>query len=328
MSIYTQFIRYVYSCQVSAHSYGTPSGERLCWVLSSVHPESGYGLLPCDHAFPDIIFSVFKFLEKVLGKGYCLTISYVLNGTNKLHVLLNWNSLPWILAFFVSSMCKITQELNKAVHSIRLEPAHSFRSSSPGLANRSAQVGKSWPRVWTKIWEVQRYEGNLRFPCLACSLMSLFLLFSRPLPNHRPLLKILILSGLQDSFPYSPFRKSSTNPEFLLLPTDCLDRWGRVRTAVQTSIHAAKGCDFLFHMSHWCAVLLNWIKSFSRYSHLLGGRCERLGRLFSFPNASRNQRFLFFSVLRTEPRARNMLGKSSGPTPHPPSSAILNNANI
>lgn len=172
--------------------------------------------------------------------------------------------------------------------------AHSFGSS--GLANRSVQVGKSWQRVWTKIWAVQRYEGNLRFPCLACSPMFLFLLVSRPLPNHRPLLKILILSGLQDSFPYLPFnhRKSSTNPGFLLLPTDCLDRWGRVRTAVQTSIHAAKGCDFLLHMSHWCAVLLNWIKSFSRYSHLLGGRCERLGRLFSFPNASRNQRFLFW----------------------------------
>lgn len=63
-------------------------------MLSSVDPESGYGLLSCYHAFPDIIFSVcqtivFKFLEKVLGKGYCLTVSYVLNGINKLHVLLN-----------------------------------------------------------------------------------------------------------------------------------------------------------------------------------------------------------------------------------------------
>lgn len=45
-NIYVDFIRHAYSCWVSKQS-----GERICWALCQVHPESGYGLLPCLCAF-------------------------------------------------------------------------------------------------------------------------------------------------------------------------------------------------------------------------------------------------------------------------------------
>lgn len=93
------------------------------------------------------------------------------------------------------------------------------------------------------------------------------------LPNHMALLKLLILSELHDRSLYSDFscRECSKNPVFLL-PTWLFGQMV-MRTIVKASIHAAKGCDFLLSVSHWYVVLLNWIKSFSMYSHHWGRRC-------------------------------------------------------
>lgn len=43
-NICIQFMRLVYSCWMSVHGYRAPSGQRITWALSSVYPESGYGL--------------------------------------------------------------------------------------------------------------------------------------------------------------------------------------------------------------------------------------------------------------------------------------------
>jgi hypothetical protein len=57
------------------HSCRIHSGERIGWVLSSVHLEPGYVLQPCFHSFPDIICIisqaiVFKLVcPKCSGKG-------------------------------------------------------------------------------------------------------------------------------------------------------------------------------------------------------------------------------------------------------------------
>lgn len=52
---FLQLIRHVYFCWMSDHNYRIKSGEWVCWVLSSVYPESRYGLLSFFCDFPDAI---------------------------------------------------------------------------------------------------------------------------------------------------------------------------------------------------------------------------------------------------------------------------------
>lgn len=84
LNIYIQFKRHVCSWGMAEYSCRT----------QSLYPDSGYGLLLCFHALPDIIYRmcqvlVFKLYhrEKVLGDGCSVSIWYVLTGTY-LYVLL------------------------------------------------------------------------------------------------------------------------------------------------------------------------------------------------------------------------------------------------
>ena len=81
-NIYIQLEGIFFSCWMSDHSYRTQSGGRADWVLSSVYPEYGYGLLPRFRAFPDMIYSLRQATvlelacpEKVLGKAALLIFS-------------------------------------------------------------------------------------------------------------------------------------------------------------------------------------------------------------------------------------------------------------